>query len=152
MTERQKDELGRRKARFDEFFQESVPVLVDFIERLELPDAWRVVHEPGVFLPAVDAWISKQEVRPEDWAWIATRLGFFVGYVFTERLGGYWLVDENPDSPYFAHYIVGNFTRLPMPNQGIDPFAIAANCLSMPPGRSLVGEVTRIENQLWQKF
>lgn len=151
LTENQKAELQRRKATFDEFFQESVPVLVDFIESLELPDAWRVAYEPDLFLPAVDAWTSKQEVTPEDWVWVVTRIGYFIGYVFTERLGGHWLVDENPDSPHFAHYIVGNFNRLPKPNQGVEPFAVAANYLSMPPGRSLVGEIGRVESQLRQR-
>jgi hypothetical protein len=151
LSESEKSTLERRKANFDTFFQESVPVLVDFIERLELPDARRVVHEPHLFLPAVDAWMSKQEVAPQDWVWILTRIGYFIGYLFTQRLAGYWLVDEDPESPYFARYVVGDFSRLPNPNQAIEPFALAANYLSLPLGRSLVGEVNRLEKQLLQR-
>jgi hypothetical protein len=151
LSESKKGDLERRKSTFNEFFQESMPVLVDFIERLELPDAWRVVHEPDLFLAAVDAWMSKEEISPEDWVWILTRIGYFIGYLFTQRLGGYRLVDENPDSPYFAHYVVGGLSRLPNPNQAIEPFALAANYLSLPIGRSLVGEVNRLEKQLWQR-
>ena len=53
LTELEIADLGRRKAQFDSFLEERMPVLADFIERLELPNAPMVLVEANTFLPAI---------------------------------------------------------------------------------------------------
>lgn len=138
----------RRRAGFEAFFQESMPVLVEFMNNLELPEPHMVLRDPDRFLAPVDAWMRNQEVAAEDRVWILTRLGYFIGQLLNARHGGHWFLNEVPDSRYFLRYVVGRFTRIPNPNAMVDPFHVADVYLSQPAGRSLSAFVNEVEQEL----
>ncbi|MDR3406138.1 MAG: hypothetical protein P4L99_26870 [Chthoniobacter sp.] len=138
LTEEQRAVLERRKASFDAYFGESMPALVDFCTRLKLPEPYRVVNSPSVFLGAIDAWLAgpaqTSASTPEDRTWLAARLAYYTGYLLTERFGGNWFVDENPQSRYFARYVVGQFAHRPAVR--VDPTEVAMAFLSGNEGKS----------------
>ena len=150
LTEEERGLLERRRAGLDTFIQESFPVLVDFMERLELPQPHMVLREAEKYLPPVDSWMRSQVVTPKDRIWILTRIGYFIGELLNQRLGGCWFLDEDPQSPYFSQYVVGQFTRVPNTYARISPFALAAHYVDQPPGRSLSDLMTRAEDELHQ--
>ncbi len=144
-------EIERRKAGFDPFFQELMPVLTDFMERLEVSDASMIVADPDRFVPAVDAFMKEQVVRSDDRAWIVTRIGYLIGEWLVQRFGGCWFVNDIPDSRHFARYVVGRFARIKNANATVDPMAVAEGYVAEPPGRSLVGTLRAVEGELLGK-
>jgi hypothetical protein len=148
LTVGERTTLERRKAAFDVFFRESMPVLAEFVELLGLPDPCLVINEPDRFLPPVAEWVDRQEVSNDDRDWIAARLGYFIGYVLAARLGGHWMVVEDPDSPLFARYVVGGFVAPRNPLAIADPFAMAIAYLECAPPRNLVNLIWENEARL----
>lgn len=74
LTAEERTILATRRERFDQYFRESMPVLVDFCERLGLPEPYRAVSEPNRFLPAVDLWLQ-QHGRARRSVPVASELG-----------------------------------------------------------------------------
>src|SRR5262249_1052712 len=138
----------QRQANLDTFVQEGMEALSNFINRLELPEPYMVLRNAQRYLGPVASWMRDQVIAPEDRIWVITRLGYFIGELLNQRLGGYWLVEKHPDSPYFLQYVVGHFTSLPSLNARISPFALAANYVDQPPGRNLTAVIDRTEEQL----
>lgn len=139
MTSEHQELLARRRAEFDQWLAERMPVLRDFAAALELPDPPLIITDPERYLPPVEAWLREQVIGPDDWSWAVSRIGYFAGEVLVQRFSGCWLVCDAPSSRYFGRYVVGQFRRVPNPAAIADPIEIAAVCLSQPPGRSLAG-------------
>jgi hypothetical protein len=148
LTTDQRALFERRRSQLDAFFEESRPVLVDFMTRLELPEPHLVLKDAVRYLPAVDQWMSAQVVTPEDQNWIGTRIGYFIGEVLNQHLGGHWFVEDDPQSPNFGQYVVGRFTQVPNPSATASPFALAMYYVSQTPSRSLSDLIARVEKEL----
>lgn len=142
--------IEHRRKGFNTFLEERMPVLTDFMQRLELPDPALVLVEADRYLPALDQWLKDQIVDPSDRIWILTRLGYFVGEYFVQRFGGYWFLNEVVDSRYFGCYVVGRFAGVSNVNAMVDPFTVANACVAEPPGRSLSTLLTVVEKELAQ--
>jgi hypothetical protein len=140
--------LEQRRANFDRFLQERMPVLVDFVERLQLPNPQLVIAEPDLYLQAVSDFMQDQIVMPEDRVWVLTRLGYFIGELLIQRFSGCWHVDEDPESRFFTRYVVGQFARVPRPTSRVDPFAVADAYLSEPPRRNLSKSVEEVMREI----
>jgi hypothetical protein len=147
-TDQERDTRDRRKLRFPAFCQESGPVLQDFFTRLGCPEPTAVLNEPERFLPFLDFWMRDQDIALEDRTWILTRLGYFIGQFFLIRFSGSWLLNEIPDSRFFLRFVVGQFGQLRNPRAMIDPFQIADEYISSPPGRSLISIIAEVEQEL----
>jgi hypothetical protein len=89
-----------------------------------------------------------QRVDPEDRVWTLTRLGYFIGELLIQRLGGCWFLNEIPDSRSFLRYVVGRFTSIRNPHAMSDPFFVADVFLSEPTGRSLSYTVDQVVGEL----
>jgi len=150
LTNEERVQFEQRQAGLDAFVQEGMEVLGEFMNRLELPEPYMVLRNAERYLSPVDSWMRDQVVSSQDRGWIITRIGYFIGELFNQRLGGYWFVEIHPDSPFFLQYVVGRFTGVPSLNARISPFAIAANYVDQPVGRSLSAMTTRVEDQLRQ--
>jgi hypothetical protein len=148
LTEDEQRERDRRRASFEAFLTERMPVLSDFARRLELRDPLMIVADPERFLPSIDAYMRDQVVAPEDRAWILARLGYLIGELLVLRLSGCWFLNEVPDSRYFLRYVVGRFASASNPAATVDPFGVAEFYLSQPPGRSLPAIVRQVEDEL----
>jgi hypothetical protein len=138
VTNEQRELMERRRAGFDQWLAERLPVLHHFAAALELPTPSLIVAEPERYLPPIDAWLRDQVIESDDWVWIVTRVGYFIGEVLIHRFGGCWLVCDAPDSRFFARHVVGRLHRVSNPAAITDPFEIATAYLKQPPGRSLV--------------
>jgi hypothetical protein len=148
LTTEERVRLETLQSRLDAFVQEGMEALVEFVNRLELPEPSMVLRNAGAYSSPLDLFMRNQIIMPEDRVWIITRIGYFVGEFLSQRLGGYWFVDKHPDSAYFLQYVVGEFTSLRSLNARISPFALAAYYVDEPPGRSLAAVLARAEDQL----
>ena len=124
-----------------------MPVLADFAEALGLANPPMIVAEPTMFVPSVTEFMADQRVDEDDYDWILVRLGYFIGEVLSTRYGGYWFLNEIPDSRYFGRYVVGRFTRASNPHAQVDPMEIASSFLAQPLPRSLS---RTIEDIAWE--
>ena len=114
LTPAQTKQLLQLRAQFDAFLVERLPVLVDFCTSLELPEPHLVLNEPTSFVSPVNQWLSAQnlaDISRDDRVWLTTRLGYLIGEYFVCCYSGCWFVDDNPDSNWFAHFVVGQFPR-----------------------------------------
>lgn len=114
-------DLADRKAKFDGFLEERMPVLVDFVRALGFQEPHRVLNEPQLFIAGVGSWVEAQKIGGEDRAWLASRIGYLIGEYLVTQLGGHWLVCERTDSRYFGRYVVGGFSRVRNPEAVVDP-------------------------------
>jgi hypothetical protein len=132
LTQEQQVTLERRLKTFDGYFAESMPVLADFFSRIGASDPVLVVNDPSSYLAVLDKWLAAaaftRPISEQDTRWLVVRLGYFIGYVLTQRHGGCWFVDDQPESRWFLHYVVGNFRDYP--NGRVDPNYIANEFLA----------------------
>ncbi|REJ65952.1 MAG: hypothetical protein DWQ31_16160 [Planctomycetota bacterium] len=144
----EQSDLERRKAQFDSFLAERMPVLTDFMKCLEFSDGEMVLVEADRFLPALDEFMQNQEIDLDDRNWIMTRIGYFIGEWLVQRYGGCWFINESPESPTFLRYVVGQFAGLSNPRAVVDPFQVADVFISQPPPRSLIQATDELEAEL----
>lgn len=131
-----------RQARFDRFYAELGPVLVDFIDVLGIEPPREVLTQAVHYLPYVDRALADMAIADaDDRSWLLLRMTYLIGEIFAQRFGGYWFVNETPGSRFFGRCVVGKFrTHGGM----IDPFEIAAAYVDQACPRdlcSLVGEI-----------
>lgn len=143
--------LDRRRAGFDEFLAERMPVLAEFMQVLQFPNPALVLVEAEKYLAGLDQWVSLQVIGSEDdRIWLLTRLGYFVGEYLVQGLNGCWIFNENPESQTFGRYVVGQFSKIRNRNAMVDPFMVADMCIAEPPGRSLQNLLDEAEEELAQ--
>ena len=153
-TPEQLETLRNRREKREQFLNERMPVLVEFCKALDFPEPHRVLTTPSIFLSGVNQWVAQQNLEntcQEDRVWLITRLGYFIGECLVEEFGGYWFLDENPDSRWYTSYVVGKFPRCP--NARVDPFRVAMEAVERPTGQTLdllVRELTG-EIEKWAK-
>jgi hypothetical protein len=141
--------LEKRKAGLDQFYQELMPVLVDFVGKLGINPAHGVLEHAGQFAPLLDQALQSMAVAGEqDRAWLLTRMGYFVGEYFVQKYGGCWYVNEIQGSRYFGRYVVGRFARLNNSIPMLDPFPIAQDYVDAPVPRHLVKTLAEVEAEL----
>lgn len=148
LTPEEQAELARRQQQFEPFLEERMPVLTDFISALELPDAALVLVDADQFLHPLSQCVQYEEIAAADRTWLLTRLGYFIGEWLVQRFGGCWFLDEIPESRYFLHYVVGQFTQLANRQTMLDPFQVAADLVDTPAPRELAQLLDEIESEL----
>lgn len=129
--------LARRIAEFETFRAERLPVLHEFCKALGFDQPHEVLIEPKKFLPLLDRGLQHAVISEENRAWLVTRIGYYIGESLISLLGGYWLVDQDPSSPSFARYVVGDFSCEGADTEVIDPFEIAQRYATTPAPRFL---------------
>ena len=135
--------LARRMAEFETFRAERLPVLHEFCKALGLDEPHEVLIEPNKFLPLLDSGFQHAVISEENRAWLVTRIGYYIGECLISLLGGYWLVDQDPLSPSFARYVVGDFSFEGANSEVIDPFEIAQRYATTPAPRFLRQEIEK---------
>jgi hypothetical protein len=107
------------------------------------------MSDPWRFLPGVAEFIRNQVIADEeDRIWIVTRLGYLIGELLIQKLGGQWFLNEIPDSRYFLEYVVGRFSRARNPNAMVVPFGIANYFMSQKVGRDLERLLYEVEGEI----
>lgn len=143
--------LEKRKAGFDQFYQELMPVLVDFAGKLGINPAHEVLQHAGQFAPYFDQALQSMVVANEqERFWLLTRIGYFIGEYFAQKYAGCWYVNDIQGSRYFGRYVVGRFSRLSNPRAALDPFLIAQAYVDAPVPRHLVKSLAEVDTDLAQ--
>lgn len=141
--------LEKRKAGFQQFYQELMPVLVDFAEKLGISPAHEILRRADQFVQYLDKALESMAVADEqDKAWLLPRMGYFIGEYFVQKYGGCWYVNDIRGSRYFGRYVVGRFSRLNSPAAMLDPFLIAQDYVDTPVPRHLEKWLTEVEGEL----
>lgn len=135
--------LARRMAEFETFRAERLPVLHEFCKALGFDQPHEVLIEPNKFLPLLDRGLQHAVISEENRVWLVTRIGYYIGEYLISLLGGYWLVDQDPLSPSFARYVVGDFSCQGANTEVIDPFEIAQRYATTPEPRFLRQEIEK---------
>jgi hypothetical protein len=148
LTPDEQELLDTRIRDFDAFHEERMPVLVHFMEVLSMPEPALVLLHADRYLPPLDQWLQQQTISDEHRVWLLTRVTYFVGEYFVQRLNGYWLVNKYPDTRTFARYVVGGFSKIANSLAMLDPFSVADECLAEPRGRSLIKLIAEGEREL----
>ena len=148
LTPAEQETRDRRRAEYQGFVDECVPVLVDFVDSLGLQDSARIAIDPWRFLLPIESFIQYQDIGREDRIWILTRLGYFIGELFVTRYRGIWVLNEVPDSNFFLQYVVGRFSLLGNPDAMVNPFGVADDFLAIPKGRCLSDFIGKVEEEL----
>lgn len=148
LTESEKTVRDERAKRFEAFLEERMSMMADFADRLGLENPPMIVADPASYLGPIAGFMENQEIDPEDRAWIGARIGCFVGELLIQRFGGYWFLNEIPDSKFFLRYVVGGFNSPIPPAMMVDPFEVASAYLEQPPGRSLTKLLATVEREL----
>jgi hypothetical protein len=128
---------SRRRAGFQQFYDERCPVLLELAENLAFERSDRIVLEPWLFLANLDVWFGSQAVTIDSRPWAIVRLGYWIGEALAVKYEGSWFLNEIPDSRYFLHYVVGRFKKVPINAAMLAPMDVAHQFLLEPPGRSL---------------
>lgn len=135
-----------RQARFDNFYAELAPVLIDFIDALGIEPAQEVLRQAGDYLPYVDKALQDMAIADEeDRKWLLVRMMYYVGEYFAQQYGGYWFVNETPGSRMFGRCVVGKFRSFPNCALMVDPFEIASAYVDLPCPRVLGQLVAEVE-------
>lgn len=137
-------DLEERRAAFGQFYQEMLPVLVDFVGKIGINPAHEVLNHAVEFAPWVANALDGMEVCDEDdRLWLLTRLGYFVGEYFAQKYKGCWYVEDRSASLSFARYVVGRFDGIK--DAVIDPFEIAKEYVDSPLPRQLQDKLATME-------
>ncbi|MGN8064571.1 hypothetical protein ACTJK4_23180 [Ralstonia sp. 22111] len=143
--------LEKRRAGFQQFYQELMPVLVDFAEKLGISPAHEILRHADQFVPYLDKALQSMAVADaQDRSWLLTRMGYFIGEYFVQKYGGCWYVNDIQGSRYFGRYVVGRFARLNSSTPMLDPFLVAQDYVDAPVPRYLEKCLTEVDVELVQ--
>lgn len=149
MTSEEKLWLEKQNAGFDEFYENLMPVLVDFVEKLGIDPAAEVLRHAVQYAPVVGQALEQMAVvNDHDRSWLLTRTGYFVGEYFTQKYDGHWFVNEIPNSRYFGRYVVGQFAQLNNAALMLDPFQVAQAYVDTAIPRQLEPLLASIDSEL----
>ncbi|WP_061538453.1 hypothetical protein [Collimonas fungivorans] len=138
----------KRKETFSRFYEELMPVLVEFVGQMGIIPGHAVLKQAAECAPYLSQALENMVIAEDDKAWLFTRVGYFVGEYFAQKYSGAWYVNEIEGSRYFARYVVGKFSRITNPASMIDPFQIAEFYVQQPAPRHLVKLLTEVETEL----
>jgi hypothetical protein len=136
--------ISGRKAEFDQFLEERMPVLHEFGMNLGYDPA-NFLQQPHLYVERLSEWLADEAIEDEDRIWILARIGYFIGEVFLSEMGGAWMVCDREDSPFYGHYVVGQFLGS---EAVIVPFAAADELVNSPPPRSLAAAIGQMKSAL----
>jgi hypothetical protein len=150
LTTDEKELIARRKADFDEFRREVIPILLEFVELYEFGDPAGLIGDIKLLIPILDDYLRHQEVSIEHphRLWLMMRVGYVIARYLIQEEGGSWSVNDIPDSRYFGAYVVWGFNRAENKGLMIDPFVAADIYLRKPPGRSLAQMLRRLSDEI----
>jgi hypothetical protein len=144
--------LEKRKAGFEQFYNELMPMLVDFIGKLGVNPAHEVLRHADQFVQYLNQALRSMAVtNDEDRGWLLTRMGYFIGEYFVQKYGGCWFVNEIQGSRYFGRYVVGRFARLNDSIPMLDPFLVAQTYVDTPIPRHLEKLLAEVDAELKQQ-
>lgn len=150
LTQAQLALIARRKAGFEEFYRDMLSINATFAEALNAPNPKLIVADPRPYLPYVEDFVRAFEASSEEFNWFVMCVGNYVGEYLVNELGGCWLVNEHPGSPYVGRYVVGRFHAVSNPLASVDPFEVAKALHASESPRSLKILLAEVLSELEQ--
>jgi hypothetical protein len=145
----QENVLEKRKANFTRFYEELIPVLVEFIGQMGITPAQEVLHHAVQYASYLGKALEQIVIANEgDRLWLTTRVGYFVGEYFAQKYAGHWYVNDICGSRYYARYVVGKFANLGNHAAMIDPFAVADVFVKQQVPRELQRLLSEVDREL----
>lgn len=149
MTPEQTALLAERQASFREFEADRLPVLIDFIGKIGIEPSRHVASDPAAYLPHLGKVLATIQCdNHRERRILSARVAEYVGEYFAQRLMGTWYVDDVPESPTFARYVVGRFHAIPGSPVCIDPFEAGMKFASLPRPRDLAQLIADVKREL----
>jgi len=137
--------LEKRRAAFDSFRKERLPVLHKFSEAMGFENPHEILIFPKIFVGPIGDFIDSQVVSEANRVWLITRLGYFVGEIFSKEMNGFWMLDERMESETFSRYVIGDDDKII-----IDPFRFSQEYVDSAPPRNFAKnievEIEKIRN------
>lgn len=150
LTIEEKEILQKRKNNFNNFLEERMPVLRDFMQGIGIPEPHMVLLDAESFISPLNSYLQDQKIMIDDKNWILTVIGYFIGELFVQKYDGYWFLNEKPEASSFLKYVVGGFENIDC-SLAIDPFETAKDYVEEGTGRNLEKYINEIEIQLRAK-
>jgi hypothetical protein len=145
--------LKQRKENFTQFYEELIPSLADFVEKMGIFPGHVVLKQAVDCAPFLSRALEHMEISSqEDRLFLLSRVGYFVGEYFAQKYGGAWYVNEIEGSRYYARYVVGKFWQAVNPNVMVDPFLIAEDYVQQSVPRNLQALLVETETELKPYF
>jgi len=145
LSDAEESALAKRREEFDAFIEGTMEDLSEFADSLGLSNPHMIIVDPVAYIEPIGQFIRDQVIESEDVTWLTMCIGFFIGEVLNQRLGGCWHINEWPDTRYFLRFVVGRFRGGTGGSTMVDPIEAAAAFVAAPPGRDLerlINEVT----------
>tara|TARA_B100000609_G_C17104852_1_gene376604 strand:+ start:363 stop:833 length:471 start_codon:yes stop_codon:yes gene_type:complete len=124
--------IADREAYFLEYMDFAFEMLLDFSSKLESVHPEHFIEHPLDYIVAVDDQFGGIINSDIDDNHLVPQIGFFLGSCLNADLDGQWLLNKDPNSKYFARYVVGNFKKVTLPNIVVDPMQAAFEFFSSP--------------------
>src|SRR4051794_29918987 len=106
-TDHSTDTLKRRQDGLEAFIEEGVVAQLDLARQLGIDEPFLIVREPHPYLNDVDRLFRDVAFEGQDRIRAIVQIGHFIAELLTSKFGGFWLVDDDPRSKYYAEYVVG---------------------------------------------
>lgn len=100
--------VAERQAGLAEWKNDSLVHLAKWAEYIGVDPA-QIIDNPLVALPEMERLLGDEDLAQlsdDDFNWLAARVMNYIAAVFKWRHGGEWVVDDRPDSPSYARYVV----------------------------------------------
>jgi len=149
MTPEQRALLAERQSTFLESEAVRLPSLIRFIETIGIEPAKHVGTNAAAYLPHLTKVLRDLRCESDqERTVVSARVSEYIGEYFAQRFGGRWFVNDTPDSPTFARYVVGQFSLAPGSTVCIDPFELGMAFARQPGPRDLASLIAKVEGRL----
>lgn len=139
----------RQKERFVRFLEERTPVLVEFAKIIGASQPSIVLQDASELVELLHEWMADLEVEDDNAKfWLIARLGYFIGECFLQKYGGYWLLNDDPNSKFLVRHVIGGFSQIRNGNAVLDPLEVALACVQQPLLRDFKGLLSIAEKEL----
>jgi hypothetical protein len=151
LTPEEQQQLQERTEAFADVMEELEPAICELADHLGMPHPERAIHRLDAVLAELDQTLPKlnlEALEPQQLVWLNTRLLYFIGQWLVKRYEGHWLLQDDPESDFFLHYVTGGFQRSPDPQLIVDPLELAIYVLGNQEGRLLSEVLAEVFAQL----
>jgi hypothetical protein len=150
LTDQEISKRDKRRESFIASYAAGVFFFTKLLEQLGVLDAEDKLDRLVDMVPLVATWFSDIDIQTmddEERLHPIAQLTFYLGELFVQKHDGRWLLDENPDSPTFLHYVIGQFSTDEFDEGArLDPALAAAEAFALK--RPLEAYIENLERGL----
>jgi hypothetical protein len=152
LAENDDHRLSKRRTLFEWLVAESDTMLRELADVAGVAPRDRIIGDPQGALEQIRSFLQKTdfaEATEDGRTWLLNRLGLYLGRLFIQRHGGRFMLHEDPKSPFFLHFVVGEMSNAAVPGTTLDPFAIAFDAINNRPKLDLMQLISTAEEKIF---